>query len=64
MGVGGGGSVDRSIQLSVDQVRRGSMDRGSVFLGHPCSVCVFISFRDCNWFRVLHAVDSLNVKHY
>ena len=39
------------------------MDRGSVFSGHPCSVCVFISFRDCNWLRVLHAVDSLNVTH-
>ena len=42
----------------------GSMDRASVFSGHPCSVCVFISFRDCNWFRVLHAVDSLKFKHY
>ena len=34
-------------------------------------MCVFISLDDCdqvwlwnyNWFRVLHAVDDLNVKH-
>ena len=32
-----GGSVDRSVQWSVDQVRRGVgfMDWGAVFLGHP-----------------------------
>ena len=30
-GVHKGGSVDRSVQWSVDQVRRGSMDRGQCF---------------------------------
>jgi len=30
-----GGSVDWSVQWSVDQVRGGSMDWGSVFSGHP-----------------------------
>lgn len=27
--------MDPSVQWSVDQVRRGSMDEASVFLGHP-----------------------------
>ena len=32
---GGGGSVNWSVQLSVDRSVGGSMDRGSVFWGHP-----------------------------
>ena len=31
-------SVDRCVRQSVDPVRRGSTDRGSVFSGHPMGI--------------------------
>ena len=33
--------MDRSVRQSMDPVRRGSMDQGSVFSGHPLGKVVF-----------------------
>ena len=37
--------MDRSVRQSMDPVRRWSMDRGSVFLGHPNKLLVSKSRR-------------------
>ena len=56
---------------NITQCRRHCLLAQIIVFLNKCSVCVFISFRDCdrisfqyNRFRVVrHAVDSLNIKH-